>query len=194
MTAYPLRWAPLIKVGAMAGLANMTVGVVLYLSGVYFQPWALVLMTLSLPVYIGIGNWWYGKHVLRGHTTYPKALLVGIVISVVTGLIYIAYNAVSVTLVYGHFMEDMIQAEFVRASAGMDAASAGRLLDTLRAETSLRGLVVGNLAAVCRIGTAFSALVALGFLRRWRASPRTGGRSPRSAPRTSTPTSPITGV
>jgi len=168
MTAYPLRWAPLIKVGAIAGLANMAVGVVLYLSGVYFQPWALILMTLSLPVYIAVGNWWYGKHVLRGHTTYPKALLVGIVISVIIGLTYITYNAVSITFVYGHFMEDLIQAEFARASAGMDASSAGQLLDTLRAERTLGALMVGNLMAVCRIGTAFSALIALGFLWRWR--------------------------
>ncbi len=168
MTAYPIRWAPLITLGAICGVVNVTVGVVLYLSGVYFQPWALVLMTLLLPAYIAVGNWWYGTHVLGGHTTYPKALLVGIAISVMTALIYVAYNVVSITFVYAHFLDDMIQAEFARASAGMDASSAGRLLDTLRAERTLRSLVVGNLMAVCRIGTACSVLIALGFAQRLR--------------------------
>ena len=168
MTAYPLRWAPLITLGAICGVVNVTVGVVLYVSGVYFQPWALILMTLLLPVYIAVGNWWYRKHVLGGHATYPKALLVGIVISVMTALIYVTYNVVSITFVYDHFLDDMIQAEFARASAGMDASSAGRLLDTLRAEMTLRSLVVGNLLAVSRIGTAWSALIAIGFAQRLR--------------------------
>jgi len=172
MTAYPLRWAPLVKVGLVAGLANVTVGVVLYLAGAYFQPWALILMTLLLPVYIGAGNWWYGKHVLRGHTTYPKALVVGIAISVLTALTYITYNVVSITFVYPHFLEDMIQAEFARASAGMDAAKAAQLLDALRSELTLRTLVIGNLTAVCRMGTAFSVLISLGFLKRWRRAAR----------------------
>ncbi len=174
MITYPIRWAPLIKVGLIAGLANVTVGIVLYLSGVYFQPWALVLMTLLLPMYIATGNWWYGKHVLRGHTTYPKALVVGVVISVITGLVYITYNVVSITFVFSHFLDDMIQAEFARAAAGMDAASAGRLLDTLRAERTLGSLVVGNLMAICRLGAAFSVLIALGFLQRWRRAAAPG--------------------
>jgi len=177
MTAYQLRWAPLVKVGLTAGLANVTVGVVLYLSGVYFQPWALLLMTLLLPLYIAAGNWWYGKHVLRGETTYPRALLVGIVISVMTGLIYVAYNVISITFVYGHFLEDMIQAEYVRASAGMGAPGAAHLLDTLRAEVTLGSLVVGNLMAVCRLGTGFSVLIALGFLKRWRRAGRVVGEA-----------------
>jgi hypothetical protein len=60
------------------------------------------------------------------------------------GLTYTAYNAVSITFVYAHFLEDMIQAEFARASAGMDAAKATQLLDTLRAERTLESLVAGN--------------------------------------------------
>ncbi len=172
MAAYPLRWAPLAKVGLVAGLANVVVGVVLYLSGVYFEPWALRLMTVLLLVYVAVGNWWYGKHVLLGHTTYPKALLVGIVISVMTGLVYATYNIVSISFVYGHFLEDMIQTEYARASAGMDAASAAQVLDALRAQMTLKALVVGNLMAVSRIGTAFSVLVSLGFLKWWRRAGR----------------------
>ena len=101
---------------------QVAVGVVLYLSGVYFEPWSLRVMMALLAGCIVAGNWWYGKHVLAGHTTCWKALLVGIVISVLMGLMYITYNAVSISFVYAHFFEDMVQAEFARASVGMEPA------------------------------------------------------------------------
>ena len=105
-----------------------------------------------------------------GKTSYPKALLVGVVISVTTGLLYAAYNFVTVSFVYSEFLEQMIQAEFGRASAGLDTAAAARLLAELRAGVSLGGLMMGNLAAVSRIGTAFSVLIAVGFMGRWRSA------------------------
>src|SRR5512135_3241969 len=122
MTAYPLRWRPLVLVGLASGFAHVLAGIVMYLSGVYFERWALLTMMLLLAVCIAVGNWWYGKHVLAGHTTYWKALLVGVVISAVTGLVYVSYNFVSVSFVYTNFMEQMIQAGFKQLSAGMDPA------------------------------------------------------------------------
>ena len=168
MPAYPIRWAPLVAVGLACGLVQVAVGVVLYLSGVYFEPWSLRVMMVLLAACIVAGNWWYGKRVLAGHTTYWKALLVGIVISVLMGLMYITYNAVSISFVYAHFLEDMVQAEFARASVGMEPARAAQLLDSLRAEFTLRNIVVGNLTAVSRLGTIYSILISVGFLKRWR--------------------------
>lgn len=168
MTTHPIRWAPLVAVGIVCGLVQVAVGIVMYLSGVYFQAWSLRVMMALLALCIVAGNWWYGKHVLAGHTTYWKALLVGTVISVSMGLVYVAYNAVSISFVYAHFLEDMVQAEFARASVGMAPAQAGQLLDSLRAEVTLRNLVVGNLAAVCRLGTIYSIVLSVGFLKRWR--------------------------
>ena len=176
MPAYPIRWTPLVALGLACGLVQVAVGVVLYLSGVYFEPWSLRVMMVLLAVCIVAGNWWYGKHVLTGHTTYGKALLVGIVISVLMGLMYIAYNAVSISFVYAHFLEDMVQADFARASVGMDPARAAQLLDSLRAELTLRNLVVGNFTAVARLGTIYSILIAVGFLKRWRRPPTRSGR------------------
>jgi hypothetical protein len=106
--------------------------------------------------------------VLGGQTTYWKALLVAIVISVSTALVYVTCNAISVSFVYSHLLEAMVLAEFDRASVGMDASEAGRLLDSLRAEATLRNLVVGNFTSASRIGTFWSVLIALAFLRRWR--------------------------
>ena len=175
MPAYPIRWAPLVAVGLACGLVQVAVGVVLYLSGVYFEPWSLRVMMALLAGCIVAGNWCYGKHVLAGHTTYWKALLVGIVISVLMGLMYITYNAVSIPFVYAHFFEDMVQAEFARASVGLEPARAAQLLDSLRAEFTLRNIVVGNLTAVSRLGTIYSILIAVGFLKRWRRAQAVAG-------------------
>ena len=62
----------------------------------------------------------------------------------------------------------MIQAEFGRASVGLDTAAAARLLGELRVGASLGNLMMGNFAAVARIGTVFSILVTVGFIGRWR--------------------------
>ena len=172
MTANPLRWAPLVAVGLVSGLAHVTAGVAMYLSGVYFEPWSVPVMLVLLAACIAIGNWWYGKHVLGGRTTYWKALLIGVVISVTSALVYVTYNVVSISFVYAHFLEDMVQAEFARASVGMDAARATQLLDSLRAGISLKTLVVGNFMAVCRSGAFFSLLISVGFIGRWRRAPQ----------------------
>jgi hypothetical protein len=174
MTSHPIRWAPLVVLGFVCGLVQVAVGIVLYLSGAYFEPWSLRLMILLLAASIAAGNWWYGKHVLGGQTTYWKALLVGIVISVSMALVYITYNAISISFVYPHFLEDMVLAEFDRASAGMDTTQAARLLESLRAEATLRNLVIGNFTAASRIGTFWSVVIALAFLRRWRRVPLVG--------------------
>ena len=175
MPAYPIRWAPLVAVGLACGLVQVVVGVVLYLSGVYFEPWSLRVMMALLAGCIVAGNWWYGKHMLAGHTTYWKALLVGIVISVLMGLTYITYNAVSISFVYAHFLEDMVQAEFARASVGMEPARVAQLLDSLRAEFTLRNTVIGNFTAVSRLGTIYSILISVGFLKRWRRAQAVAG-------------------
>ena len=175
MPAYPIRWAPLVAVGVACGLVQVAVGIILYLSGVYFEPWSLQVMMVLLAACIGAGNWWYGRHVLAGHTTYWKALLVGIVISVSMGLVYITYNAISISFVYAHFLEDMVQAEFARASAGMDPARAAQLLDSLRAQVTLKNLVIINLTSVIRLGTIYSILISVGFLKRWHRAQAVAG-------------------
>ncbi len=172
MSAYPFRLGPLVAVGLIAGLAHVVVGVALYLAGVYFEPFSLRVMIGLLAACIAVGTWWYGKYVLGGRITYWKALLVGVVISVCSALVYVTYNIISVSFVYAHFLEDMVQAQFARASAGIDPARAAELLDSLRAQLTLRTLVVGNLTAVCRLGTMFSVVISLGFMRRWRRARR----------------------
>jgi hypothetical protein len=163
-----MRWVPLVKVGLVAGLVQVAAGVVLYLSGVYFERWSLQLIMLLTVASIAAGNWWYGKHVLEGQTTYWRALLVGVVMSVLMAAVYVTYNLVSVSFIYPHVIEDMVQAEFDRASVGLDPAQAGQLLGSLRSQLTLRDLAIGNFVGASRFGTMVSIVVALGFMAQWR--------------------------
>lgn len=58
------------------------------------------------------------------------------------------------------------------SGVGLDPARAAQLLDSLRAETTIRSIVAGNFMAVSRLGTFLSVLISVGFLRRWRRAPR----------------------
>ena len=69
----------------------------------------------------------------------------------------------------------MVQAEFARASVGMEPARVAQLLDSLRAEFTLRNTVIGNFPAVSRLGTIYSILISVGFLKRWRRAQAVAG-------------------
>jgi hypothetical protein len=170
MTTYTTRWRPLVAIGLVSGLIQVTAGVTMYLSGVYFAPATLRFSILMLAACIVFGTRWYGRHVLEGRTTYWSALLVGVVIGLCTGLVYVTYNIVSVSFFYPHFLQDMVQAEFARQQAlGMDASQAEQVLESLRRETTLQMLVVDNLWGFTRFGIFLSALTAIAFRRRKQA-------------------------
>ena len=162
MTTHTLRWRPLLAAGLVSGLAQIVAGVVMYLSGVYFAAWSALVSLLLLAVGIAGGTRWYVVRVLGGRSTYLTALLVGIVIGVSTGLVYVIYNIVSISFVYPHFLEDMVQAEFARRqSAGLDPSRARQVLDTLRARTTIGTVVANNLRAFSLFGAVLSALTAI---------------------------------
>ncbi len=169
MTPHEFRWRPLVAIGLISGLIHVTIGVAMYVAGIYFLPGSLLVFNLVLAACIVAGIRWYGRHVLDGRTTYLRALLVGIAIAVCTGLVYVTYNIVSVSFVYPHFLDDMVQAEFARRQAlGMDPSRAAQVLESLRRETTLWMIVTGNLKGLVRIGTLLSALTAIAF----RAKPK----------------------
>ncbi len=127
--------------------------------------WPFLALTAAC---IAAGNWWYGKHVLAGRTTYWKALLGGVVISVVTGLVYVTYNVISISFVYPHFIEDWVQAVSATESVGMDQARAAQLLERLRTEITLPRIMVNNLRIFSVSGTFLSLLISIAFIGRWR--------------------------
>ena len=77
----------------------------------------------------------------------------GVAISASIAVVYVTYNLVSVTFIYPHFLEEMVLAEFDRASVGLDTAQAAQLLGSLRTEVTLQNLAVGNFVSACRFGT-----------------------------------------
>ena len=167
MTTYTTRWLPLVVIGLVSGLIQVTAGITMYLSGVYFAPSSMLVSMLALAACIAFGTRWYGRHVLEGRTTYWSALLVGAVIGLCTGLVYVTYNIVSVSFFYPHFLQDMVQAEFARQQAlGMDASQAMQVLESLRRETTLRMIVVNNLWTLTRFGIILSAVTAIAFRRK----------------------------
>ncbi len=170
MNASQFRWAPLIVVGIISGLAHVTLGVVMYVSGVYFAPWGMWPFLALTAACIAAGNWWYGKHVLAGRTTYWKAVLGGVVISVMIGLVYVTYNIISISFVYPHFIEDWVQSAYAMESVGMDQARAAQLLATLRAQITLPRIVVSNFRIFAESGTLLSLLISIRFIGRWRRS------------------------
>ncbi len=172
MNAHPFRWAPLMLAGVVSGLAHVTLGVVMYLAGVYFAPWSMWPFLALTATCIAAGNWWYGKRVLAGRTTYWKALLCGVVISVMTGLVYITYNVISISFVYPHFIDDWVRAAFAMESVGMDRAGSAQLLERLRTEITLPRIVVNNLRIFSVSGTLLSLLISIAFIGRWRRRPQ----------------------
>lgn len=167
MITHTFRWTPLLAIGLVCGFIEVTIGVALYLMGAYFAQGSLLLVLLVLAACIAAGTHWYAKHILDGHTTYWSALLVGGVIGVCTGLVYVTYNIVSISFVYPHFLEDMVQAEFARQQAlGMDAAQAVQALESLRRETTLQKLVTENLRGFVQFGIILSALTSIAFRRK----------------------------
>jgi hypothetical protein len=164
MNTHELQLRPLIAVGLVSGLVQVAAGVAMYLAGVYFAVWSGPLSLLLLAVCIAGGTWWYVTRVLGGRSTYLTALLVGIGIAVSTAVVYVAYNLVSISLVYPHFLEDMAQARFARRQAlGLDPSQAGQVLESVRAQTTLWTVVVGNLTFLCVRGAVVAALAALVF-------------------------------
>jgi hypothetical protein len=162
-----LRWRPLVAAGVASGLAQVAAGVAMYVAGVYFDPVSFLVSMLVLAVGVVGGTSWYRKHVPLGCTTYRSALLIGIAISVYTGLTYALYNVVSVSFVYPHFLEDLVQARLARLQArGLVPSQMHAQLAAIQARTTIARLALANLIGLSVAGTVLSAVAAVAFRRR----------------------------
>jgi hypothetical protein len=161
-----LRWDLILRAGAIAGLVEVAAGIAMYLGGVYFAPWSGIASLLVLAVSIAAAQKWYALRTAPAPMGYAAAFFVGGTVAAITAIIYVIYNFVSVSFLYPHFIEQMVDARFRQQRLpGMDQAQANELLDRLRAETTLRAIAVGNFLFLTVRGTAFAALLAA-FTRR----------------------------
>ena len=144
----PLRWKPLLAAGLCSGLLQVVAGVAMYVAGVYFAPWSGFVSLALLAAAVVFGLRWYVTHVLDRRTTYVGALFAGVTIAVVTGLVYVVYNFISVSLLYPHFLDDMAQARFAAQANGLDPARVVIIPREARANTVSRSArCVGNARA-----------------------------------------------
>ena len=152
----------LIGIGLLAGVAQAAAGVAMYLAGVYFAPWSMLVTLFLLVVCIVVGTRWYRDHYLNGEMTYLQALSVGIVISVCTGLVYAVYNMVSILWLYPNFLDEVVRARLAQMAAQGQSTNS---FAAMRAEVSASGIAVGNLIRLSIVGSVLSLISSL-FLKR----------------------------
>lgn len=160
------NWKVLLVIGLTAGIIQALTGIVMYLAGVYFAVWSMLISGLVLVLCIILGTRWYRNNTLGGTITYSQALMVGIVISVSTGLIYALYTVISVSFFYPNFLDDLIRAQIaVMQNRGLGAEQTEELVASMKRNTSLPAMAIGNLLRLAISGTIFSSITSI-ILRR----------------------------
>jgi hypothetical protein len=147
----------LIVVGLAAGVVQIAAGVAMYVCGVYFARWSMIVSLVVLLVCIIVGTRWYATNCLNGKITYGQAAGAGIAISVATGVCYAVYNIVSISYFYPHFIDDMMQAAIARAAA-VPAAQAA--LAAAQGEITASSIAIGNCLRLSVLGAVLSLITA----------------------------------
>lgn len=157
-----LRWKVLLGIGLIAGIVQALAGVVMYVAGVYFAAWSMLVSGAVLILCIVLGTRWYRDNVLGGIMSYSQALIVGIVISVSTGVIYVLYNVVSISFFYPNFLDDMIRDGVARIQAsGLSSQETTELVASLKRQATLPKIVVGNLIRLSIAGALISMITSI---------------------------------
>jgi hypothetical protein len=160
------NWKALLLLGLAAGVIQALTGVVMYLAGIYFASWTMILNFVVLVLCIALGTRWYREQHLGSKISYGQAVVAGIVISVATGIIYAIYNVVSISFFYPHFLEDMVRAGTARIQAsGASPAEQIEMIDTLKSTATIPIIAVGNLIRLSIIGSVLSLIISI-FLKK----------------------------
>lgn len=151
MTLKDFNWKTLIVIGLLAGLIQVATGVAMYVAGVYFASWSMLVSVFVLLLWIVLGTRWYRDSVQKGQITVGQALVVGIVISICTGVIYGIYNVISISFFYPRFLEDLS-----RIAALPDGITASTIALSNLIRLSLIGAILSVFAALVLKRTASS--------------------------------------
>ena len=152
----------LIGLGLMAGLVQVVSGVVMYLAGVYFARWSMLVSLVVLLLCIVVGTRWYTAKYLNGEITYAQAVVVGIVISVSTGLVYAVYNIISISFFYPDFLDEVARAQLALGAAQQQSFET---FESMRVGLTASGIAIPNLIRLSIVGSLLSFLTSL-FLKR----------------------------
>ena len=165
-----LNWRVLFVIGLTAGILQVSAGVVMYVAGVYFAAWSMLVNWLVLVLCIVLGTRWYRDNVLRGIMTYSQAVIIGIVISVSTGIIYALYNVISISFIYSHFLNDMILDGVARIRAsGLSSEQTAELVASMKRNATMPKIALGNLIRLSIIGAVFSIITSIILQRKGSA-------------------------
>lgn len=97
--------------------------------------------------------------------TYSQALIIGIVISVSTGIIYALYNVISISFIYSNFLDEMIRDGVARIQAsGLSSEQTSELVASLKSNATAPKIAIGNLIRLSLIGAVISVVTSI-FLR-----------------------------
>lgn len=158
MALKDFNWKILVAIGLLAGLIQVAVGVAMYVAGVYFVSWSIFPTLFVLLLSIVFGTRYYRDSVLNGQITYGQALVVGIVISVSTGVVYAIYNVISISFIYPRFLEDLINVNLASAPA---SERTPQFIAALRESVTATTIALSNLIRLSVIGTILSVLASL---------------------------------
>ena len=158
-----LNWKTLIAIGLVAGLIQVAAGVAMYVAGVYFASWSMLVSLLVLLFCIVFGTRWYRDSVLNGQITYGQAVVVGIVISVCTGIVYAIYNVIAISFLYPRFLENVIDLTIARLP---ESQRTPELIGVLRQRITANTIALGNLIRLSLVGTLLSLFASLMLKRR----------------------------
>jgi hypothetical protein len=147
------NWKTLIKIGLLAGLIQVATGVAMYLAGIYFVPWSIFVSLFVLLLSIVFGTLWYRSAALKGQISFGQALIVGIVISVTTGIVYAVYNIISIAFFYPNFLEDMINASLAAAPSSRRTPE---FIAAMRETVTTKTIAAANLIRLSVLGTILS--------------------------------------
>jgi Protein of unknown function (DUF4199) len=161
VTLKGLNLTTMIGIGMVAGLIQAVAGIVMYVAGVYFTAWSMLVTMLVWLVCVVVGTRWYRAKFLHNKLTYVQALIIGIVISVCTGLIYAVYNIVSISFFYPNFLDDFVRARMDQATSPQNPES----FASMRAQVSTAAIATSNLIRLAIFGSVLSLLTSL-FLKR----------------------------
>jgi ethanolamine transporter EutH len=161
-----LNWRVVFVIGLAAGILQALAGVVMYVAGVYFAWWSMLVSGLVLLLCIILGTRWYRNNMLGGTMTYGQAVILGIVISVSTGVIYALYNVITISFIYPHFLDDMIRNGVAHIQeSGLSSEQTSELVASMKRNATVPIPALGNLIRLSIVGTAFSTITSI-ILRR----------------------------
>ena len=166
------NWKTLIKIGLLAGLIQVATGVAMYLAGIYFVPWSIFVSLIVLLLSIVLGTLWYRASALKGQISFGQALIVGIVISITTGIVYAVYNIISISFVYSNFLEDMINASLAAAPSSQRTPE---FIAAMRETVTAKTMAAANLIRLSVLGTILSVFASF-FVKNKRAADERGTR------------------